>query len=1591
MSPSPLGRRALWVLPIVIAVCAFMLLPAGAFLGGASAHPLSAGSAPSPLGATASTLNPAHPISTTSPASTASSPWNQASASSSSLTLSSAKSAQQYAKALDNVVASKPGLSDSSSLSALASDIASGKVSPSSVYLPNLNSLENGPQSSNNGIGVGYVSNPAPMGIGDFGLGTSPYAYNTSHFAGSLSLNSANATYPGAYYFITPPTATNGSYNSPYYFGVQLNTVTSNISIPGNNDTAFWTQNVFTMNGNYITFENNVWNFSNGALNPGSIYSGSGTFVPDVFYYDYGPSISFTFPVTVDLFNNVSVVNHRDQVTFGYRITDSGGSIQGIYDTVVFNNPYYPMNPAYTPAFQVSGKYTTPLGLGYDAELIFGGPGGGSNAVFNNISGTETLQYSNQSSGGWKSVPSAYDFGSDTGETAIGVAETWAPGGIVTLSAGPSLLYGLWGAQPSTAVASGSIELQGTLTTPNWGFVFVGDGGPYYNQSYVPTNSLGGFLTYLPPVNSVFPASGSYYVFYLADGYTYTYTPFVASLTGVSEVLTANPGQWAEPLYVNGNIQAQSAATVLTGWVSGPLIFKNLVVLNGLSSGFWAAMFFDHLNDWGFVSFNMFQATGVTLVINVTNMAQGDSDWNAVGQNNYFMDGPVFGSPATLIGIPPAVTYSLPQYGSLVAFYSDTHVQVYSQDAIGYFGGSKLDPTGYYSLNPAGGAIVAWNDPGVYVNGTVSVLGSYGAYIAGSPNAVVWDSIGALGANAVSLAGSNDAKLNTIVSEFSVSWHNDEGTVDQTAIAVYDVGSSGGSVQNLIAAYGAIGYYGAGSSSTAINNVLVEYKATNITTAGLPTLNTNGFAVGVFLTGTTHIVVTNTTVLFGDGIGVEAGPGALGTTITDTTTYGYFSQESLSVFLYGSDWTNITNTWMYDTYLGTIQAFAGNTTFTNTLYYDNYISGYGEYNNYTTYKWLNLTLTFDAGIEFGFSDNSLFLNTNSSVNAEWALELVDDSATTITNLAVYDDALGAIILGISPATTATNVYANDFGYGVACEDAQLVSISTVFANHNSRGVELFSSSNITVTGVTATNYSYGVYADPSTYLTVSMVSASYLSEGVYFYETSLSTVTGITANDLSVGVALEFGSIDSVTTVTAMGSSIGVYLYDTAFDTVSGVTATDTTVNTPWLDSGYWGAPIAAIDSEDNTALTITQVTATMYPAGLWDYYSEGLTVTAFNATGGFYGVILNGTFDSVFSGIGAYQDWQGLAVYQDATYNTITMSSFVDDTSYGVAIVYGEDNYIWGNNFIGDNGATGTYNPTHIQAFSDVYNYFYTWPDNEVMGTGNYWADWHTYGVNGYLAPYLVSGGVSDEFPIGPQETFVVSFSETGLTSGTMWSVTFNGVTQASSTAFDNFTATIGTYLYQVGNVAGYTVSPASGSVTVSGVPYNVPVTYTAVPVPTYAVTLSAGGLSTGTTWSATVNGVTQSTTGPSLTWYLASGAYTYKFNNVSGYNLASTGASGSVTVASAPTSLSASYSPVTTPSYVSTDTFNQWLAVAFAVAVIALVIALLALLLRRRHADQPAQGAQPWTPPAASGGSGAGGSGTWSEGPPAGGSPPS
>jgi len=62
------------------------------------------------------------------------------------------------------------------------------------------------------------------------------------------------------------------------------------------------------------------------------------------------------------------------------------------------------------------------------------------------------------------------------------------------------------------------------------------------------------------------------------------------------------------------------------------------------------------------------------------------------------------------------------------------------------------------------------------------------------------------------------------------------------------------------------------------------------------------------------------------------------------------------------------------------------------------------------------------------------------------------------------------------------------------------------------------------------------------------------------------------------------------------------------------------------------------------------------------------------------------------------------------------------------------------------------------------------------------------------------------------------VTFVESGLKSGTVWSVTLDGTTEFSSGSYLTFSIANGTYSFGVGTVSQYTASPSSGSVAVAG-----------------------------------------------------------------------------------------------------------------------------------------------------------------------------
>jgi hypothetical protein len=142
---------------------------------------------------------------------------------------------------------------------------------------------------------------------------------------------------------------------------------------------------------------------------------------------------------------------------------------------------------------------------------------------------------------------------------------------------------------------------------------------------------------------------------------------------------------------------------------------------------------------------------------------------------------------------------------------------------------------------------------------------------------------------------------------------------------------------------------------------------------------------------------------------------------------------------------------------------------------------------------------------------------------------------------------------------------------------------------------------------------------------------------------------------------------------------------------------------------------------------------------------------------------------------------------------------------------------------------------------------------------------------------------------------TYPVTFTESGLTAGTSWSVTFGGVQSSSTTATLGFAVVSGTYTYTT-TVVGYIANPSSGSVVVSGAAASQAIAFTAATPGTFSVTFTESGLTSGTSWAVTLNGVLTASTTTQVVFNVASGTYDYMTGVVSNYTASPS--TGSVTV---------------------------------------------------------------------------------------------
>lgn len=496
--------------------------------------------------------------------------------------------------------------------------IASSGVPSKYVYPPNL--MGAGAVQRGNVVSPLYQIAPAPMGLGDYGYtnttGTAVGSVlNTSSVQGDLTLNSLSP-----FYLMD---------DGPYSVSVQLNTVAVNVTIQNSSIGQFWIQNVpfYSSRTQQLFMIDNVWNFSSyGAGLPPTTLTGTSPIDPhgsqNQYYYTYVPIGTVPMPFTIQLYNNVTTAtpstagnpykSYSTEVTFGFNVV--GTKYHGTYDTVFFNSTMT-KTPTVAAKNQINGKQcsdynnnnlTSPFCLLLDAELMIGGPGGGSTAVINEINATMSI--STWSGTAWVHAQSAYDYGTDTGETSVGVGEWWTSDGTVNLDGGPSFLFPMW--NESKTSTAGDMQVTGTVLPSNaFAFLYPGNSTGFNDAyaSWAPLTSTGKATYNLPPGNYSIKAMLSDYKPAVAN-LTKTLTTFALPLSADTSL-----GIYT-PLFATGNGQLANISAGGLGTITNPYLIEN-------SQSQSIAPEFNQINDYGFPIFPGLLIRDTTSYVSVNNPA----------------------------------------------------------------------------------------------------------------------------------------------------------------------------------------------------------------------------------------------------------------------------------------------------------------------------------------------------------------------------------------------------------------------------------------------------------------------------------------------------------------------------------------------------------------------------------------------------------------------------------------------------------------------------------------------------------------------------------------------------------------------------------------------------------------------------------------------------------------------------------------------------------------------------------------------------------------------------------------------------------
>ncbi len=469
-----------------------------------------------------------------------------------------------------------------------------------------------------------YAETPAPMGIGEYGLKTVnnqvvPYVLNTTSVEGVFSTTDGWGIEDQAY-----------DAGPQEGVGTQLNVIEVGTTLRGQqafngNENEFWLQNTLEYSAGSISFDLNIWNFSYNSQGnfPWSGYSefptstilhGNGRVSGGELYEEGGPKITVSYPFTLDVYINTTVGSYDgspmvNEVYFNYTVWNAEGQkvcpttgTCGSYDNVYFNSEN-PSNPTQnvvpgSAQIQANGEQYASDGNGTNLDWEFDYGIGDSDAEIANVvyaDATLGLYYLNESvtsatpSGDYSvpvnytEVPSAYDFGSETGESTQGSYGYWTVQAngqpIEQYRTGPSILTGLW----NVSSTPGAYALNYANVYPENAWIAIAPGTDVTDQRVLkiaPTfgwygrdTGTGGELgpnLWLQP--------GIYTVEIMLSGYDPYVTTVDLTHSGynLAVTLTKDPTSTVyTPIYAFTNAELAAVSTAGTGTSSNPYILWN--------------------------------------------------------------------------------------------------------------------------------------------------------------------------------------------------------------------------------------------------------------------------------------------------------------------------------------------------------------------------------------------------------------------------------------------------------------------------------------------------------------------------------------------------------------------------------------------------------------------------------------------------------------------------------------------------------------------------------------------------------------------------------------------------------------------------------------------------------------------------------------------------------------------------------------------------------------------------------------------------------------------------------------------------------